>query len=77
MVKGLKTEVSEDEEKLKKTVRSVEVLTQQLESLRGREKELEREGREVGSSSVDEAHLKRLEEQVKTFEKGVCVCVCV
>ena len=69
-VKGLKTEVSAEETALKKTGRSVEVLGLQLEALRERERELEREKREGGGSKLDTAHLKKLEGRVKTFEKG-------
>ena len=68
-VKGLKTEVSAEETALKKTGRSVEVLGLQLVALRERERELERERRE-GGSKLDTAHLKKLDGQVKTFEKG-------
>ena len=69
-VKGLKTEVSVEETAMKKTGRSVEVLGLQLEALRERERELEREKREGGGSTLDAAHLKKLEGQVKTFERG-------
>ena len=69
-MKGLKTEVSAEETALKKTGRSVEVLGLQLEALRERERELEREKREGGGSTLDAAHLKKLEGRVKTFERG-------
>ena len=76
VVKGLKSEVSEGEVMLKKTSRSVEVLCLQVESLREREGELVREGREVGDT-LDTAHLERLQGRVKTFERGECVSVSV
>ena len=69
-MKRLKTEVSAEETAMKKTGRSVEVLGLQLEALRERERELEREKREGGGSTLDTAHLKKLEGQVKTFERG-------
>ena len=69
MVKELKTEVSEGEATLRKTGRSVEVLSLQQTALQERVGELEREGRETGST-MDATHLKQLETRVKAFEKG-------
>ena len=69
VVKGLTTEVAKEEVTLKKTGRSVEVLTLQQSALEERVRELEREGREAGST-MDASHLKKLEMQVKAFEKG-------
>ena len=68
-MKGLTTEVAKEEVTLKKTGRSVEVLTLQQSALEERVRELEREGREAGST-MDASHLKKLEMQVKAFEKG-------
>ena len=70
MVKGLATEVSKEEASLKKTGRSVEVLTLQQKALEERVRELERERKEAGST-MDTAHLKKLQTQVETFEKGL------
>ena len=83
VVKGLTSEVSEEEVTLKKTGRSLEVVGLQVKSLEERERELERVGRETGST-MDAGHLKKLETQVKAFEKGLregerkleCVHVC-
>ena len=68
-MKRLKAEVATEETTLKKTGRSVEVLELQLAALREREKELEVERRE-GGTTMDADHLKKLEGQVKSFEKG-------
>ena len=69
-MKGLKAEVAEEEVSFKKAGRAVEVLSTQQKALEERLTELERERKEVGSS-MDAAHLKKLETQVKAFEKGL------
>ena len=64
----MKSELGEEEAALKKTERSMEVLSLQLKALEERQGELEREGREAGST-IDTAHLSKLESKVKAFEK--------
>ena len=68
-MKRLKSELGEEEVSLKRTERSMEVLDLQLKALEEREGELEREGREVGST-LDTGHLERLESHVEAFERG-------
>ena len=68
-MKQLQTEISAEESQLKKTGRAVEVMRTSLKALEERVRELEREKKE-GGSTMDAAHLKKLETQVQGFERG-------
>ena len=68
-MKQLQTEISAEESQLKKTGRAVEVMRTSLKALEERVRELEREKKEAGST-MDTAHLKKLETQVQGFERG-------
>ena len=73
-MRQLQTSLNEGEDKLKKSVRAVAVMAEQRKGLQERVRELEREERK-GGNKMDANHLKKLQDRVKTFQKGLIIYV--